>query len=323
MGPQDSSAGLHEQNVLVMGLRTSEGRVHWLEPLRSAPGLPYYVRLGKDPNCEIVTKGAGVRDVHCVLVVSKDGVEVENYGTAKTKVNKVRLTSGRTALHSGSQLLLGRHTRFVACGSDPKQPAEIVTTNIPDMVRESIDVYRTRHMAAGPMRVERRKFYRWVDKIAAGATLCALIGVGWYWTRPATSKPASVVPRVSAEESPSQPSEQSGVEGQAVPLPAASTSATVGETRQYEETSKSTTMPRRRSVRSDNTTWRPRVEVTEVGVTNEVPMADRQVLPLLDRTFRGSSHSAAVKRDAEMQRGFRGGSYSFSGNAYTRGEVRQ
>ena len=178
-----------------------------LGKLMKAPAPVHFIRVGSGAHNDMVVHGSKVADTHCVLRVTRKGVEVSDFGhTGETLANRVAVTDGYVMLHANSVLELGRGggTRLMACASDSERP-EMVVQNLYQLVQESQGYFSDDAKAAQNLGIADSTFRQWLrtHKFKIAASLVAMLAVtGGAFLResrnskiPAVVSPAALAPQ--------------------------------------------------------------------------------------------------------------------------------
>lgn len=177
------------------------------------------LHIGSDPDNEIVVHGKYVADVHCLLRVTGDKVEVGEAGHP-TFANGMEVTDGYVALHPDSRVKLGKkgQTYLVAGDGMTRPRPQMVARDMYELVQQSPALYGNVNRAAKAFDIPPSTFYQWVTThkfkvVAPLAVLLAVAGgaLAWHQDDQGTPAPAMApalpataipTPGASSDESP-------------------------------------------------------------------------------------------------------------------------
>lgn len=183
MGSQDAAEVPPEEVVVKFKLLPNKKYFN-LDQIIREPAPVHYIRVGKGAHNDMIVHGPKVANTHCVLRVTRRGVEVSSFGrSSETIANNLEVTDGYVLLHHKSVLELGRGsgTRLMACTADSDEQPEMVVQNLYQLVQEAPSYFVNDAQAARALGIKDTTYRRWLDEhkfmIAAPlALLLALIG---------------------------------------------------------------------------------------------------------------------------------------------------
>lgn len=153
----------------------------WLHESIKEPAPLHVLRVGSGAHNDIVVPDKRVTDTHCLLYVTRECIEVSDFGhPGETLVNEAPITTGSVILDKGSVLTLGSEDGVMlwARGCDPGEQPDMVVANLYELIQEAPNYHGTRSKAAKALQVKPATFYRWLkDHKFKLAPLIALLSV--------------------------------------------------------------------------------------------------------------------------------------------------
>lgn len=168
--------------AVVIALKETEtGNKHYLQRNNKNRAPVHHIRLGKAKYCDIVINDPTIKDVHCTLVCSPEGVRVSAYSAdGETWVNEVKLGNGDVVLQLHDVIRLGS-TLLNACGETSDERPHMVVRDLYETVQKARYYHPSRLRAAEAINVPESTYRRWlaIHKFKAAVVAGVVIGAGW------------------------------------------------------------------------------------------------------------------------------------------------